>query len=60
MEKKMLFLFNPKAGRSEIKNSLADILNIFTKGIMKFWCIRVNLGKILKKPLCEKALILTS
>ena len=32
MEKKMLFLFNPKAGRSEIKNSLADILNIFTKG----------------------------
>lgn len=32
MEKKMLFLFNPTAGRSVIKNSLADILNIFTKG----------------------------
>ncbi len=32
MAKKMLFLFNPKAGRSAIKNSLSEILNIFTAG----------------------------
>ncbi|MEG2405514.1 MAG: YegS/Rv2252/BmrU family lipid kinase [Clostridiales bacterium] len=32
MNKKMLFLFNPKAGKSSIKNSLSDILNIFTVG----------------------------
>lgn len=32
MNKKMLFMFNPKAGKSAIKNSLSDILNIFTVG----------------------------
>lgn len=31
MSKKMLFVFNPCAGKSLIKNKLMDILNIFTK-----------------------------
>ncbi|MDO4542505.1 MAG: YegS/Rv2252/BmrU family lipid kinase, partial [Bacillota bacterium] len=32
MAKKMLFLYNPKAGRSAIKTKLAEILNILTAG----------------------------
>lgn len=31
MKKKMLFLYNPKAGKAQIKNKLADILDVFTK-----------------------------
>ncbi|HCS73822.1 MAG TPA: diacylglycerol kinase [Clostridiales bacterium] len=31
MGKKMLFIINPKAGKAQIKNSLLQILNIFTK-----------------------------
>ena len=29
--KKMMFIYNPKAGKAQIKNKLADILDIFTK-----------------------------
>lgn len=32
MKKKMLFVFNPKAGKGKIKNSLLDIVDIFNKG----------------------------
>ena len=32
MAKKMLFLYNPKAGRNAIKTKLAEILNILTAG----------------------------
>lgn len=31
MAKRMLFIFNPKAGRAQIKTKLIDILNIFTR-----------------------------
>lgn len=31
MERKLLFVYNPKAGKAQIKNKLADILDIFTK-----------------------------
>lgn len=31
MKKKMLFVYNPKAGKAQIKNKLADILDIFAK-----------------------------
>lgn len=31
MKKKMLFIYNPKAGKAQIKNKLADILDIFAK-----------------------------
>ena len=30
--KKMLFIYNPKAGKEQIRNKLADILDVFTKG----------------------------
>ena len=30
--KKMLFVYNPKAGKAMIRNKLADILDIFTAG----------------------------
>lgn len=30
-EKKMLFVYNPKAGKSKIKNSLSEILNVFAE-----------------------------
>lgn len=30
--KKLLFVFNPHAGKGQIKNNLCDIINIFTKG----------------------------
>ena len=30
--KKMLFVYNPKAGKAQIRNKLADILDIFAKG----------------------------
>lgn len=32
VSKKMLFIYNPKAGKGQIKNKLAEILDIFTKG----------------------------
>lgn len=32
MEKKMLFIFNPKAGKGKIKANLLDIVDIFNKG----------------------------
>ncbi len=32
MKKKMLFIYNPKAGKAQIKNQLYDILDVFTKG----------------------------
>ncbi len=32
MDKKMLFVYNPKSGKAQIRNKLADILDIFTKG----------------------------
>ncbi len=32
MGKKMLFVYNPKAGKAQIKTKLADILDIFTLG----------------------------
>lgn len=31
MDKKMLFIYNPKAGKAQIRSKLADILNIFAK-----------------------------
>ena len=31
MEKKLLFVYNPKAGKAQIKNKLADILDVFAK-----------------------------
>ena len=31
MKKKMLFVYNPKAGKAQIKNKLADILDIFAR-----------------------------
>lgn len=30
--KKMLFIYNPKAGKAQIRNKLADILDVFTRG----------------------------
>ena len=30
--KQMLFVFNPKSGKAQIKNHLADILDTFIKG----------------------------
>lgn len=32
LEKKMLFVYNPKSGKAKIKNKLADILDVFTSG----------------------------
>lgn len=32
LEKKMLFVYNPKAGKAKIKSRLADILDVFTGG----------------------------
>ena len=32
MKKKMLFIFNPKAGKGKIKTSLLDIVDVFNKG----------------------------
>ncbi len=31
-DKKMLFIYNPKSGKAQIKNHLSDILNIFVRG----------------------------
>lgn len=31
MDKKMLFVYNPKAGKAQIRNKLADILDIFAR-----------------------------
>lgn len=31
-KKKMLFVYNPKAGKAHIRNHLLDIINIFTRG----------------------------
>lgn len=31
MQKKMLFIYNPKAGKAQIRGKLSDILDIFTK-----------------------------
>lgn len=31
MSKRMMFIFNPHAGKAQIKNKLSDILNIFTE-----------------------------
>ena len=31
MDKRMLFIFNPHAGKGKIRNKLADILDVFTK-----------------------------
>lgn len=31
MEKKMLFIFNPKAGKEQIRSKLVDILDVYTK-----------------------------
>lgn len=31
MDKKMLFIYNPKAGKAQIKSNLLDIIDIFTK-----------------------------
>lgn len=30
-EEKMLFIYNPKAGKGQIKNNLSDIIDIFVK-----------------------------
>lgn len=32
MDKKMLFIYNPKAGKAQIRTKLADILDVFAKG----------------------------
>lgn len=32
LEKKMLFVYNPKAGKAKIRNKLADILDVFAEG----------------------------
>lgn len=32
MEKKLVFIFNPKAGKGKIKTSLMEIVDIFNKG----------------------------
>ena len=32
LERKMLFIYNPKAGKAKIRNKLADILDVFTEG----------------------------
>ena len=32
LEKKLLFIYNPQAGKAMIKNYLSDIIDIFTKG----------------------------
>ena len=29
--KKMLFIYNPKAGKAQIRNKLADILDLLTR-----------------------------
>ena len=31
-KRKMLFVYNPKAGKAHIRNHLLDIINIFTRG----------------------------
>lgn len=31
-DKKMLFIYNPKAGKAQIRNKLADILDVFARG----------------------------
>lgn len=31
-DRKMLFIYNPKAGKAQIRNKLADILDVFAKG----------------------------
>ena len=30
MKKKLLFIYNPKAGKAQIKNKLSEILDLFT------------------------------
>ena len=32
MEKKLLFVYNPKAGKAQIRSKLADILDVFYTG----------------------------
>ena len=32
MRKKLLFIYNPKAGKAQIRNHLFDIIDIFAKG----------------------------
>ncbi|MCM1090010.1 MAG: YegS/Rv2252/BmrU family lipid kinase [Butyrivibrio sp.] len=32
LEKKLLFVYNPKAGKAKIRNKLADILDVFAEG----------------------------
>ncbi len=32
MKKKLLFIYNPKAGKAQIKNHLLDIIDVFAKG----------------------------
>ena len=32
MSKKLLFIFNPRSGRGEIRNKLLDIIDVFVKG----------------------------
>ena len=42
MEKKMLFIFNPKAGKGKIKANLLDIVDIFNKGGYEVSCIGID------------------
>ena len=35
MTRKMLFIFNPHAGKSQIKNKLMDIINLFIQAGFK-------------------------
>ena len=31
MDRKLLFIYNPKAGKAQIRNKLADVLDVFAK-----------------------------
>ena len=44
MKKRMLFVFNPKAGKGRIKMHLLDIVDIFNKGWVQEVIIRATQG----------------
>ena len=51
MNKKMLFVFNPKAGKGKIKTNLLEIVDIFNKAATKSLSIpHRNQEMLTKKP----------
>lgn len=39
-KKKLLFIYNPRAGKEKIRSNFLDIIDILQRQIMKLRCIR--------------------